>query len=100
MDDHDNVWVNAYNDVSELVMAKHNEEKFPADYFVQLNEEELQERLKSLKYKKIKAKIVSAYEEYNGDQRIKHKLIKMLPIKYEEENKILLEDIKSILNSI
>ena len=57
MDDHDNVWVNVYNEVGELVMAKRNEEKFPADYFVQLNEEEIQARLKCLKYKKIKAKM-------------------------------------------
>ena len=81
-------------------MATQDEEKFPADYFVQLNEDEVQERIKLLKYKKMKVKLVSGLEEYNGDSRVKHKIIKIIPINYEEENKALLEDIKGIVSSL
>ena len=34
--------------------------------------------------------MVSALEEYQGENRLKHKIVKLFPIDLSEENKILL----------
>ena len=43
-----------------------------------------------MRYKKLKVKLISALEEYQGEKRLKHKIVKLIPIDYPEENKILL----------
>lgn len=48
----------------------------------------------------MKLKIVSGKEEYNNEFRVKHKIVKVLPISYCEENKAMLENIKSVTSSL
>jgi len=48
----------------------------------------------------MKLKIVSGKEEYNNQVRVKHKIIKVLPLSFDEENRKMLEKIKVVTSSI
>ena len=43
---------------------------------------------------------MSQYEEYNGERRLKHKVLKVLPFSPAEECKNLLEKLNKILKSM
>ena len=41
LDDHDSLWVSAFNDSGEILLAKEHEETFPASQFIELSEDDV-----------------------------------------------------------
>ena len=44
--------------------------------------------------------MISWLENVNGDERLKHKIVKMVPINYKEENRSILNQIQTILKAM
>lgn len=78
-DHFDGMWVNAYDEVSTIILG------IKAPEYAELSEEEIQELVKKLKYNEFKLKMVTKNEEYNNDIKKKTTIIKIMNLNYANE---------------
>lgn len=72
----DSIWVTAYDEGGEAMMG------ISADEYSRMNEEQVQEHMKKVRYRHRKLKLVTKNEEFQGNVRKKTSIIKVMDVNY------------------